>query len=503
MAAAWLLRAGALWIARDATPLNDEITYAQRANEMLDGKGYLGSYQSWVLHPGTRGMGQLPQYTGAYQSPGYPAFLALVFAASGRSVLAAKIVQTLLGALAVWMVYRLGRGWLGHSTALSGAIVAALHPDLVAFCHYLFTETLFNVLFLGALLPIMRIGRRASGSAASVWSMALAGALLGLGALTRSSSVYLIPVLAAWVFWWGWRRPPHDANVASYARRAAGISEDCVATPVRDRRVGPSVAAVGVLLASTCAVIAPWTIRNYRVHGGLVLIDSSGPYNLWRGNTPEAYARRLQPDADSSASERGASRRGPAADLFYPPPFDDIPVAPVGDRIGSELVEQARRALRTPRPTDVQIMEFATQEALREIRGDPALFARRAVLKLWDMWNPTSFILRHIRLGAYGQVPAGVERVLVWYVAAAHVMLVALALVGAAWRINRCETWLILIIVLYYTAIHTVTFAITRFRVPLLPLLALLAGGGILGVAGWFRRARGERRKSMEPGLEA
>jgi len=36
------------------------------------------------------------------------------------------------------------------------------------------------------------------------------------------------------------------------------------------------------------AVVAPWTIRNYRVSGALVPVSSNGGQNLWQGIHPEA-----------------------------------------------------------------------------------------------------------------------------------------------------------------------------------------------------------------------
>ena len=79
----------ALWAASDAVLVKDEIAYAARAEALLDGEGYVGSYQSWVRHPGWKIM-ELPQYPGAYQPPGYPTFIAGVMAISGRSLLAVK-----------------------------------------------------------------------------------------------------------------------------------------------------------------------------------------------------------------------------------------------------------------------------------------------------------------------------------------------------------------------------------------------------------------------------
>ena len=63
------IRLIAIWGARDAVPVLDEQTYALRAEALLDGRGFLGSYQSWVRHDARR-PAELPQYPGAWQPPG-------------------------------------------------------------------------------------------------------------------------------------------------------------------------------------------------------------------------------------------------------------------------------------------------------------------------------------------------------------------------------------------------------------------------------------------------
>ena len=73
-------------------------------------------------------------------------------------------------------------------------------------------------------------------------------------------------------------------------------------------------------------MIAPWTVRNWRVHGGFVLIDTNGPYNLWRGNADAAF-----------------EQRGRAELPHYAWPFESIPVAPVGEASADVLIDALRR----------------------------------------------------------------------------------------------------------------------------------------------------------------
>ena len=86
-----------------------------RAEALLDGEGYVGSYQSWVRHADERMMALLPQYPGSYQPPVHTLFVAGALALGGHSPLAVKLAQVLLGTLTVWLVYAIGRRALGEN----------------------------------------------------------------------------------------------------------------------------------------------------------------------------------------------------------------------------------------------------------------------------------------------------------------------------------------------------------------------------------------------------
>src|SRR5258705_2383333 len=100
----------ALWAGRDAQLVLDEQTYSLRGEALLEGRGFLGSYQSWVLHDATRPV-DLPQYPGAWQPPGYIAFVAGALALGGHRLVAVKLAQVLLGSASVLLVLGLGRAW--------------------------------------------------------------------------------------------------------------------------------------------------------------------------------------------------------------------------------------------------------------------------------------------------------------------------------------------------------------------------------------------------------
>lgn len=432
---ALVLRLGSLWAGAGARPGLDELLYLQRALALLEGQGFLGSYQSWVLHPDAPMMAALPQYPGSYQPPFYPLFLAAVLALGGRSLLAVQLVQVALGLLTVGLVYGLGRAWFGRRAGLIAAAWCAVSADLVCFAHYYFSETLFVCLLVAVLYLLVRGAAPPAPAAA-----AAAGLLAGLAALTRGVAVYALPLLAAWLVW------RHAERAPRALRRAA------------------------LFLLAAALPIVPWSVRSTRLHGGFVLIDTNGPFNLWRGNAPDTFA-------DRAHSPEGQ----------YAAPFDGLPLMPVARQTQRVLVETCRRELGHDRPTDLEIASCASALALREIRAHPGVFLRRAVIKLIDLWNPTSWFMRRMRTGAYGHVLPLVEGLLTWAAVCLHVALLALAAAGAWLARRRPETWLLLGLVGYFSAVHAVSFGLTRFRLPMLPLLMLLAG---CALAGPWRAAR-------------
>ena len=420
---ALLVRGVALWAARDARPVLDEKLYLLRANALLDGRGFVGSYQSWVRHPGSPYMIDLPQYPGAYQPPGYVAFLAGVLAATGRSVLAVKCAQVLLSTAAVALVYLIGRNWFDRRHGLLAALLCALYPNLIAFSHYLWTETLFIFLLLLVVWLLTR-----TDSLPGIGASLAVGVVLALTALTRSAIVYFVPLLLAWML------VVHRRHWRAVCWRLLAI------------------------VAAMALVIAPWTVRNYRVHHGFVLIDTNGPFNLWRGNALSTFRDRPGDPA-----------------LCYAPPFDSLPMNPVGEQSAILLTMAAKRDLGTDQPTDLQVAAYATDLALEHITVSPAEFVQRAWIKMIDMWNPTSFLLRSFRFQAYGPVNPDAELLICWAAVLSYLAAMVLGLIGwfCWWRDRRA--WLVFLLVFFFCAIHAVAFGLTRFRLPLMPFIILLA----------------------------
>ena len=125
--------------------------------------------------------------------PLYDAMLATIFRVFGPDLAAVRWVQVVISSATVGFVYGIARELAGRRAARIAAFLCAGYPSLVAFSHYIYSETLFSALLVAGFYLVVRAGDRRRTR-----QLALAGVLFGLAALTRSVAVYFLP---CWLLW--------------------------------------------------------------------------------------------------------------------------------------------------------------------------------------------------------------------------------------------------------------------------------------------------------------
>lgn len=219
-------------------PPQDTPDYDEIALNLLAGEGFV-SRETWFGHE-----------MRSWRAPFYPFFLAGVYGVFGYDHDAVKLVQAVVGALAAVLVFALGRR-LHPPSALWAGSAAALYGPLVGSAGEVMTETWFVFFLLLGSLLLYDTSRGAV--------LLSGGVVVGLAALTRPVGLLLL---------------------AAY-----GLATFLSAGPAGWRRVLWVLA--GVLL-----VLAPWTGRNWAVHGALVPISTHGGFILARSNAAEPDWRR-------------------------------------------------------------------------------------------------------------------------------------------------------------------------------------------------------------------
>ena len=129
-----------------------------------------------------------------FHSPLYRWFVSGCYSVFGRDLLALRVVQGLLGALAAALVVLLARRLFTSEllAALAGALYAICAP-LVFYEGQLLPAALLPALMVATALGVLSWAERRTALAGT-----LAGALLALCALTRPTALLWLPALLLW-----------------------------------------------------------------------------------------------------------------------------------------------------------------------------------------------------------------------------------------------------------------------------------------------------------------
>ncbi len=185
--ALWVRICVAAWAAARIPPTADATFYQQIADRISQGLGY-----TWLWPDGA------VTYA-AHYPVGYPALVAAVYAVTGPDLVAAMLLNALLGALGAFAAHRLAARALptddgrGRRLALAAGLLVALHPGLVAYTPALMTEGVVAALVTCAAAVAAWARDRSSGMGRVV----AVGLVVGVATLVRPQSLVLAPAFGA------------------------------------------------------------------------------------------------------------------------------------------------------------------------------------------------------------------------------------------------------------------------------------------------------------------
>jgi 4-amino-4-deoxy-L-arabinose transferase-like glycosyltransferase len=148
-----------------------------------------------LLGEGVYGVQTKAGWVTGSRMPGYPLFLAGIFAVFGESLRMVAVVQGVLGAGVIGLTYALARR-AGPAAGLLAAGMVAVDPLTVAFSAAILSEMPFTLFLLGALWACVRT-KETRGWA---WWIVL-GVLWGGAVHLRASALWLLVPLAVWAGW--------------------------------------------------------------------------------------------------------------------------------------------------------------------------------------------------------------------------------------------------------------------------------------------------------------
>jgi 4-amino-4-deoxy-L-arabinose transferase-like glycosyltransferase len=223
--------------------------------------------------------------------PVYPGFLAGIYRTVGRRFEVVRVVQAVLGALLVPLMWHLAGAAFGSAAARVCAWLVAVSPPLITYSGMLLTEVLSAALLVASIWLFVTAAARDSRT-----RFVAAGLTAGVLVLLREEMLLVIVAVAAAGLW---------------KRRPA---------------LGPAPLLAFALSVAAC--VGVWTARNYIVfhrpilvtaHGGETLWISTKGWNEWRFDDPRY--RRLVEGRDyierDAVLRRDAVRTIAAAPLQY------------------------------------------------------------------------------------------------------------------------------------------------------------------------------------------
>lgn len=301
---------------------NDARVWMQIADNLLAGNGF------------ALGRNTFEVASTAYSEPGYPAFLALIFASLGDSLRTISLVQSLLDTLTCFLVFRFALFASGGSRGIAvlSSLGYAIYPPFIISSCTPMTETFQTFVFTIAAWALVAALRRSPLYAAA------AGALMGAAILVRSPMTFL----------------PLAVPIAFIAAR---------------RRPGDWVGRSVLYIAAAYLVFSPWVIRNYLVFKAFVPIPTRSGQVLWGGTGPADGVTLGSWSYPVDSAKRN---------LYDHPRIPDV----------SEKTFQRIRRLQAEAGSlnELQRDRYLRSQALSEVRQHPGRFAFLAVKKVFRLW---------------------------------------------------------------------------------------------------------------------
>jgi 4-amino-4-deoxy-L-arabinose transferase-like glycosyltransferase len=377
--------------------------------------------------------------------PGYPFLLALCldgFEMAGIFVL--KLIQVLgsasIGLTTMLIALRL----FGPRAAKAAGILWCVYLPLIGFTHYLWAETLFMAFLMPSLylvLALLQERARAHDRA-----LILAGLLFGAALYFKEVVLYLAPLVALLIVW-----SDSELSWLEKFRRAT------------------------LFLLPIVVLLMPWTLRNAEVYGRFVPVGTSLGENVFYGFNANYMNFDLVPFARQRAAEE--SPEIPSREWFK----------------GTDAAGQWLRATEIPNTPDRLRENF--RRGTRYAVSNPAWLVRSRIKKMADLVAPGSFFVRHQALGRYEASvlgAGGVRPMLVSWAVLCPVAILLLSIPGFFVVLrDRAGLWLIGTLALYF-ATTAMIVAMSRFRIPFVPWMIVLAAG-FLTADGGRRRGTGTR----------
>ena len=361
----------------------------------------------------------------------YPAFLATAYRA-GFSILGVKIVQIIVGALTCGLTCALGARLFGRRAGLIAGAIVACHGPLIFYEAELLAAGWATLWGMTLLMLLITAATRPTPARCLV-----AGIVGGLAVITRPTFLPFLVAATACLAWKLMARPHAPSEKPA------------------DRKTHPPgrpLVPVLAIVTGFALVTLPVSVLNSRVTGHFGFLPGSGGINVFLGNHPEPCK--------------------------------------IAKTVGFEWDRIARRPLSAGITAGYAQQDYFYRQTWRYVVEDPLGQLNRLLHKTLAFFGSRE-LPRNVSVYVTREWSA-LQTALTWKIAGFGFpfgLLLPLAVVGLLthWRQVPATMWLFLTL---YPAAVILVFVTARYRIPIIPALAVLAGAGCVALVDTLRRRR-------------
>ena len=388
------------------------------------------------------------------RTPGYPAFVAVIYRLFGEHTLPVAVAQAFVFAVICLIVYGIGRRVADARAATIAAVMTALFPPLPYYGALVLTEVWTTFMMVSACLICLRAMQQDRRR-----DFILAGVLFSATTIVRPA-FFLLPF---------------------------GLA---VAMPIlipAERSRGRRLAHWAAFALAAALTMVPWFTYNYVYLGRFTLSPAGGiGRGLWEGTWQGRWPGKAHDELTDTAAlaisreeldarvrqSAAAAGRPPDGMLNYVHEWRDI------RRIWEEPTDPMERA-RARVVADQEYFNAAVAHIRADVTG---WIQRKLTVSTFILWA-SDIPIRYTDINETSPI---VIRA-IWI---AQVVVLAVAIGGAVvlWRCGRrTEAALLVLPLLYVTGVHVPLLCETRQSLPVKPLVIVLAAIAVSALANGTR----------------
>ena len=348
-------------------------------------------------------------------APGYPFLVGLHKMLTGFGT-GIKVTQCVASVFVMALLFHTAQRFSpDEKIARCSVWLYALSPTQIFFAQSLWSECLYGGLLLLALrfFDISVEDSSKIQDRAALKTAMITGVLVGICVLFRGVATYMLPIFAFALLWNRWR------EIFAYKQ-------------------------VLVLVFAAIVTVTPYSIYATKKFGSFMISDRTLGQMMWLGNNA------------------------------FPPIAFDWGNGPLSNWEYERHTGNGRKACGK-RSQPVQRDKCQTQKGVEWIKEHPEEFFERMPLRVAQMFNPHSFLTRHLRWGNWSGLPRVIDETVILWNVCWNLVVLWLGSVGLVIYGQRHRLILIGGICAYHVAAISILAGLTRYRVPLEPLLMIYA----------------------------